>query len=674
MNNYIFLNLTTVLVWGVINILPISGAWKFAKKITADSYVFLRISLAIFIYLLQCGIAFSLLGAVGLLSPFWCGIAVAVSGGLFYIFPRNTDKWKIFSDQSSCHTSTTWIERSLCLYIIFIVLRGAYRSTFIPGTDTYLYHLYYPVQWLERGEIYAISLAGLPHEYFPVFGEVLYGWFLLCGDTSPFWGLLQTIALIMALSACAALWKFFNISNITCAVSLFLIVSTGIIIENACLCYTDCLTGAFLVTGICFIILAFSDKIDRFKTKTFFALSGGLAMGISAAVKYSGLILAPVITLLFLAYFLCRDIRAKKLNKFLYIAVVVSANCIGWAYYMPNLLKTGNPFYPVKLPPFFKQGIDFSRETVELKNMWTFFVNDNAWDMNVYTAVFYILILASAIILTVKWRNTDKKIFGITAMILVIAEVVMLVFYPAMTQARQIIPFILSSGLLIAPVLQGLLQTKYKNIFIAILFVSGFFMMNCLNMRIFIMHCCGLAICVCAAVVNRVKYYKVLGGVITLCWLFIMFYGSCNLWQNSLGAVRIYSTKSIGDGILALRKDYVARKQHLRIAAVGTWFNYMLLLDMYKNKVEYVPINEAGTTHPHEVNDIRELRENPVPYAEWEKRLQKGKFTHLVIDLSGFQNFLMNPRWELDQALRRPEKFQLLASGEDVYFFRIVGL
>ena len=66
-----------------------------------------------------------------------------------------------------------------------------------------------------------------------------------------------------------------------------------------------------------------------------------------------------------------------------------------------------------------------------------------------------------------------------------------------------------------------------------------------------------------------------------------------------------------------------------------------------------------------------DLRNDPVPYQEWFDRLRRGKFTHLVIDLSSHQDFLSNPRCELDWALQHPEHFQLLISDKDLFFFRI---
>ena len=123
-----------------------------------------------------------------------------------------------------------------------------------------------------------------------------------------------------------------------------------------------------------------------------------------------------------------------------------------------------------------------------------------------------------------------------------------------------------------------------------------------------------------------------------------------------------------------MRQDYHNYDEPLKIANAGTWFNYMFLMDMYRNTVEYVPINQENTTHPHEVENLNDLRMNPVSYSDWTKRLKDGKFTHLVIDLATFQNWSANPKCELMWALAHPEHFQLIVSDENIYFFRIINL
>ena len=69
------------------------------------------------------------------------------------------------------------------------------------GTDSYMYHLYFPAEWIQRGALERISIIGLFPEYYPVFGELLYGFLLLpLAENAAFASPLQWGALVMACS------------------------------------------------------------------------------------------------------------------------------------------------------------------------------------------------------------------------------------------------------------------------------------------------------------------------------------------------------------------------------------------------------------------------------------------------------------------------------------------
>ena len=210
MCDYIFLQSITVFVLALINIIPIFGAYSLAKTIAKGKPFSLQISLSILLYLLQCEFAFGIMGIFGLLTQEYCGITIGITGFSLYFLAAKFDKKQpeeMPDSNISLLQNTRWIDRFLIYFCILIILNYIYLSTILSGTDTFLYHLYFPAQWLHHNKIFAVSLAGLPHEYFPVFGEILYGWFMLCGPNTPFIGLLQIIALLMALCSLAALCK-----------------------------------------------------------------------------------------------------------------------------------------------------------------------------------------------------------------------------------------------------------------------------------------------------------------------------------------------------------------------------------------------------------------------------------------------------------------------------------
>ena len=286
------------------NLFPFLGAFFLARRFSGDSAPW-RIALTLFLYFVQCAAAFSIPGAMGCLIPSK-GLAFAAGSGLLFsaiarFLPgkrKNEEADGVLPVENPCRT-----ERFLVFVVILVFLESACRTSILPGTDTYLYHLYYPAMWLLHGKIFPVSITGLSNEYFPIPGETLYGWLMLSGNDTPFLPLLQLAALLMGVSAVAGLWKLYGIPSLHIKAGLLLTITTGITLENACLCYTDVLTGSFLAAGICFLIPVLDGKYSLSRDRIFFGLVSGVALGLAAAMKYSGLVLAPPITLMLFAWF-----------------------------------------------------------------------------------------------------------------------------------------------------------------------------------------------------------------------------------------------------------------------------------------------------------------------------------------------------------------------------------
>ena len=109
----------------------------------------------------------------------------------------------------------------------------------------------------------------------------------------------------------------------------------------------------------------------------------------------------------------------------------------------------------------------------------------------------------------------------------------------------------------------------------------------------------------------------------------------------------------------------------MNIAASGYLFNYMLMWDMPGNRVFNIPINQADTTHPHEVKDLSLLREQSISYRQWLERLRNAEIDYLVIDLTSHQDFASNRDAELNWAYEHPETFKPVAGGNGIYLFKI---
>lgn len=666
--NIEYLILMNVVSFVLLNFLPVTGAFLLAGKLASDSPP-LKYALMILLYLIQCAANFSLLGIFGMLNIAGGIIASAISGVICCIIAgknRPSTAPNIVPPESESYFYCTILQKLIWGMLLLLI----WKSSMMPGTDTYLYHLYYPAMWITKGKIFAVTLPGLPHEYFPICGETIYGWLLLSGNTL-FVPYLSCCAWAMCLLAMAALWRSYNIPSIYIISGIWLCISCGILFENSVLVYTDVLTGAFLTTGISLLILALNGKITERKKQFFLAALAGFALGFSAAIKYSGLVLAPIITLMLLICFFVRNPMARK-------GAWITAGCAFLAaggYYIPNLIKTGNPFYPVKIPFIFPQGIDFKRESVPFSEIWTFFVNNNQWDMNRMNACLLIGLIGGTLILVIKKvvpenRETVKLCVWLLAVFLV-AEFVMLLIYPAMAQARQIIPFVMALGMLFPPVLFGLfgkfLRSK-RSFAVYTVLILGLGLLNFYKISIIISLSIFLGLVLFTLIQN--KYHNFVRAVIILAVLTSIVFSSVIRFKQSLSFFRLYGGVIVSDIIKHLKQN-CQKESVQRIASVGCWFNYMMMMDLSGNEVFYVPVNKKNTTHPHEVSSVSELRDDPVPYPVWKRRLYDAGCHYLVIDLSSHQDFLTNRDLELRWALEHPEDFELICCNEHISFFRI---
>lgn len=684
--DYLAVILIGTIVFALANAALIFGAVQLARKLAGN--LMLQIALSIFIVLTQGGLIFLLLGSLKILQLPWA-IAAAMLCGIItaYLAKRLPDQPSepalIFDG------NTTYAHR---LFGLVYCLAGGlylYRSVYITGTDATLYHLYYPAMWISEGGIEAITLLGLPHEYFPYCGECMYGWLMLTGEDVPFYTLLQPLALAMALCAAAGFWQQYKIPRLFTAGAVIWIASVGIIFENASICYSDTLCGAFLSLGIIFLLqLTFRNADMNPAQRRFFAAAAGIAMGFCAAIKYSGLVLAPILTLALTVWSCVKLYQRQELKKILkyHLLLLTSAIFSAGIFYLANLLKTGNLFYPVKIPFIFSNGIDFERPPVELNQLWSFFVNESSWSLNGVQAVFFLSILLLALLYGILNRKNGseqdsvlKEIIPTLAILLIIAEAFMISIYPAMTQARSGIPFLMAVSLLTAPLLHWLLHRiintpRRETVYALAAFMICYLLTNWNYPRRFQLAVIILTIMiVLLPMLKTRRQFKI--TVISTITLSLMLFYFC--WFLRRNAVNELADKFYDPETAAAIKfiNYFHAENNfmpLRIASAGCYFNYNLMLDMPGNQVKCVPVNKAGTTHPHEVKNLEELRGDAyVDYRLWLERLRKGGFSLLLVDLSSYQDFPFNRDLELKWAQAHSEVFIPVITGKNVHLFLI---
>ena len=658
--------ISLVLIFLLMNFLPLVGAYYFARFLNRGGYSEL-ILLTLLTYFAEVIFAYGVPGVLGYLNYMGCGITGAVIGVSLCFFGKYAKPVK--------SASFSFTERLFAaLFITALLLRFYWASMMHSGTDTYLYHLYYPAMWLAEGRIFPVSIAGMAHEYFPTYGEFLYGWLMLPVGDASFAIFLQLLSLVMACSAVLALSKAFGFKRTDGLVAVNFMVFASIISEISILGYTDVLNGAFLLAGFALMI------IGALRNDKKFAIISGVALGCSASIKYSGLLLTPVLAFMCLIVFL--SFRRKLWRYSLFLAG--SATAAALPAYLGNWVKTGNPFYPVKVVlagiPIFSSGIDFERSATGFSSKtWSSFVNSNIWDMNLATGILYVILPFAVITLFVFYRKFLKKqmIFLFLALMIIVLSVIQICLYPAMAQARQIIPVLMLAVPLFIPLINVVnVVVVRKKLYGRVISVFA-----------------AIILCICLSYTQQHSDFVRQWILVTALTLTFVFWPDKMFRRYSMGVIIIFvlslpylfqvrlNSKNMYNYILAgshggkcvkiVWDDFNRNSKPVNIASIGSWYNFMFMADMPGNKVVYIPINKKNSTHPHEFDSYTEIRNNPVPFGEWYKRLKKQKIDYLVINSGCSDGFMTNDYQEFRWAKAHPEHFEKLVDNGKVFFFRL---
>jgi hypothetical protein len=645
-----------------MNFLPAIGAYYFARYLNRGGYSELFL-LAFSIFFIEAIISFGIPGISGRLDYITCGTVNSLIGASLCFFKNHAKPVKSKPLNSS--------ERLFAaMFIAVFLLRFYWASMMHSGTDTYLYHFYYPAMWITEGRIFPVSLAGLPCEYYPVYGELLYGWLMLPFGDASFAIFLQLLSCVMACCAVTAAAKAFGFRRIDGFIAAGLMLSSSVIAEVSILGYTDVLNGSFLLAGVTIMIIGAS------RNSTKFAIMAGAMLGCAAAMKYTGLLLTPVLTFTCLLAFICFRKKLWKYSLFLAgSAFIAAAPC-----YVANFIRTGNPFFPVKIRiagiPIFSAGLDIKLPATGFnKDTWNLFVNQNVWDMNLTTGILYVILPFAVIALFCIHRKFLKKqmIFPFLALNIIMLAIIQICFYPAAAQSRQMIPLLMLSSLLFIPLSSIITPKKYPARAVSLAVIIGLCILlsytvnhrDIITMWIFT-GVLALLFIFCSEKIFRYCCAALIAlFIISLPYLFQVRLSLRNKYNY------MFAGQSGGKCTEIIWNDFNNNNKPVKTALVGTWINYMLMADMPGNRAVYVPINKKNSTHPHMFSSYAAIRNNPVPFVVWYKRLREQNIDYLVIDLTN-HDFIINKDRELRWAKAHPEYFEKLIDNNGFVMFRIV--
>lgn len=227
-----------------------------------------------------------------------------------------------------------------------------------PPWDAFVYHLYFPAAWIEKGAVFPVTVpfGDQAGTYFPSNVELVYTWVLQYLGQDFATNVVQFFFLTMA---AVAAYRLSRVCGATRTIGLCAVMSVFFmpsILHQAAAAEVDVAFTAFFITSLYFI-LRWRQDTDRPVNFVLSCLSAGLFLGTkSIAIPFAVLMLLPVF-----AY----AIYVRRRMSWLWAALLL-APATGAFWYVRNLLLTGNPIFPltVKLGGFELLAGSYTRETM----------------------------------------------------------------------------------------------------------------------------------------------------------------------------------------------------------------------------------------------------------------------------------------------------------------------
>ena len=328
---FFFYKLMSFLLAAVPLSLPVLAAWGAARstRLGASERGLLAVAYCVALML----ISFGLPGMFGCLSFFpIMACSLVFSSGLYWVSRRirEGEEGPVLPPEAATKEKHFFL--GVILYGTVILTLSCLMGHL--GTDTYFYHLYFPAMWLENGSMAYVPVPGYTCEYYPAYGEMLFGFLMSPMRNADFACLLQPAALTVNAVAVYVLGRFFGASGTASLAAGAFVMFTSMVFGNAAMAYTDVLNGAFLTVGMALLCIGAGHHHQPS------CVGAGIMLGAAAAVKLTGLLLSPVLSFVVMLYFFLRD----RKSRWLVLEAALSAVVVAAPFYLRSWIVTGNPF------------------------------------------------------------------------------------------------------------------------------------------------------------------------------------------------------------------------------------------------------------------------------------------------------------------------------------------
>lgn len=656
------------------SLFPLFYAWDFwGKRVTQNLWE--RVSFLSFAAFSTAGLLFGLCGILQYLNITVFLIAVLAASLLIFYTGRRL--------LAGVEPNAFSGESTLTEKILTGVLAGFLFSRLLPvlfsppfGTDSYMYHLYYPAAWIQEERIARHTLIGLFPEYYPIFGELLFGVFMLPMNNSSCAGFLQLISLAMGCCACTALGGRLGFPRKYGLMAGLLFAGTSMVQMNTLMAYTDTLNAVYCLGGFLFMVMAFQEN------KNFLFLFSGVLFGLSASIKPLGLLWSPVIAFVFLM--VLWGIWKSSWKKILLFTVAAFVTAI--TFYLPNWLETGNPFFPQKvaigpLVIFGKSVTAGAYAPIGLKNCWSFLTAKGELGLGLPGTLFYtgILLAGAGVYLfslvSGRWREkcfAEKKSFLLYSFLIPAIPLFILFhasFYPRIAENRSFILLLIFLILFLLPIFAMLENLPGKSwwlllflpVFLLLMWTTG---LETYLLSLILTLLGGILAFFCRKE-GRLEKWGLRAGILLIILLPVAFPFRAGSIEAYLAA---FFSPEEARSIKLIKEAYLAGKNCV-INYVGGVFCYAYMEEMPTNKVVYIPISRKDSPHVHDFPSYKEMRKDPISYEEYLARLRKRGVNYLIINTDS-PAVIYNRHQERLWAEAHPERFRLLAGGgENAAFY-----
>ena len=392
-------------------------------------------------------------------------------------------------------------------------------------------------------------------------------------------------------------------------------------------------------------------------------------LGIAASIKLTGLMLSPVLALAVMAYFFVRKPDARKCVAASAIMAVIFAA----PFYLRSWIVTGNPFYPVRVPPFFDAGLEFERSAVGFTaEAWDFFFRGGSWGLNIPGGILWGLtpfaVLAAA--LTVR-RFRERALAVVLSTVLIGLFAVQLSVYPEIAQARQYIPWIMACSLLLPLALTPAAERFPRAFPAAVMVVLLAVYYSPITAKF------GYAAApLSGAAMMFVPGRRIRHVVCAVLILLLPVGAFLSATREMDPGVREHGNVLVfGRGPAECIRQVIHASEDdgpKTTAVIGTMFSYGFMEDAAGNRVVSVPINRKNSLHPHEFGSLAEMRADPVDAAEWIARLDAAGADYLYVEIADDAERLPDPDWEYRMATAHPERFRCLYDDGACALFQVL--